>query len=144
MLTVSDIMTPHPITIQRNMPLSTVIGLMKSHHCRQLPVVEEDRLVGIVSDRDVRLAMNSPLILHERADDQTLLTTTTAEACMTADPLTVTPDTPAAQAALLMKTYKFGALPVARNGRLVGIVTVSDILDSYMTLLAAQEKAAHP
>jgi acetoin utilization protein AcuB len=88
--------------------------------------------------------MNSPLILHDRSDDQTLLTFTTAEACMTADPMIVEPNTPAVQAALLLKTYKFGALPVVHEGRLVGIVTVSDILDSYMTLLNAQEKEVRP
>jgi acetoin utilization protein AcuB len=144
MLTVADIMTSNPITIRRDTPLSAVIGLMKSHHCRQLPVVDEGRLVGIVTDRDIRLVMNSPLIMHDRSDDQTLLTFTTAEACMTADPMTVEPSTPAAQAALLLKTYKFGALPVVHEGRLVGIVTVSDILNSYMSLLNAQEKEVHP
>jgi acetoin utilization protein AcuB len=144
MLTVADIMTSNPITIRRDTPLSAVIGLMKSHHCRQLPVVDEGRLVGIVTDRDIRLVMNSPLIMHDRSDDQTLLTFTTAEACMTPDPMTVEPSIPAAQAALLLKTYKFGALPVVHEGRLVGIVTVSDILNSYMSLLNAQEKEVHP
>jgi acetoin utilization protein AcuB len=144
MLTVAEIMTPNPITIRRDTPLSAVIGLMKSHRCRQLPVVDEGRLVGIVTDRDIRLAMNSPLILHDRSDDQTLLAFTTAEACMTSDPMTVEPGTPAAQAALVLKTYKFGALPVVHEGRLVGIVTVSDILDSYISLLSAQEKEVRP
>src|SRR5262249_42396065 len=132
------------VTIRRDTPLSAVIGLMKSHHCRQLPVVEEGKLVGIVTDRDIRLVMNSPLILHDRSDDQTLLTFTTAAACMTANPMTVETSGAAAQAAHLLKTYKFGALPVVKEGQLVGIVTVSDIMDSYMTLLNAQEKAAQP
>jgi CBS domain-containing protein len=44
----------------------------------------------------------------------------------------------------VLKTYKFGALPVVHEGRLVGIVTVSDILDSYISLLSAHEKEVRP
>ncbi len=140
MLTVADIMTWNPVTVQRTTTLGEVIGLMKTHACRQVPVVEDGQLIGIVSDRDIRLAMNSPLILHERGDDLTLLNTTTAEVCMTPGPLTIESNAPATQAAALLRRYKFGGLPVLERGRLVGIVTISDILGSYITLLNAQEK----
>ncbi|MBZ0276120.1 MAG: CBS domain-containing protein, partial [Anaerolineae bacterium] len=83
MLTVADIMTSNPITVERNTPLGEIIGLMKAHACRQLPVLDEGKLIGIITDRDVRLAMNSPLTLRERAQDQALLNNVTAEACMT-------------------------------------------------------------
>lgn len=140
MLTVADIMTWNPVTVQRATPLGEVIGLMKTHACRQVPVVEDGQLIGIVTDRDIRLAMNSPLVLHERSADLNLLNTTTAEVCMTPSPLSVEASAPATQAAALMRRYKFGGLPVLERGRLVGIVTVSDILGSYITLLNAQEK----
>ncbi len=139
MLTVADIMTPRPITVSPSTALREVIGLMKSHGCRQLPVMEGERLVGIVTDRDVRLAMNSPLTLHERIEDETLLRSVTAGDCMTPDPMTIEASASAAAAADLMKTYKFGALPVLEQGKLVGIVTVSDLLASYIKLLRAQE-----
>lgn len=135
MLTVEDIMTADPCTVEPDTPLGEVLGIMKDHQCRQLPVVSSGRLVGIVTDRDVRLAMNSPFVLHERSDDQSLLGSLPAEACMTPDPLTVEEDAPAALAADLMRSYKFNALPVTRGGQLVGIVTTSDVLRSYITLL---------
>ncbi len=135
MLTVRDIMTPDPITVQRATPLAEVIGLMKTHACRHLPVVDESQIVGIISDRDVRLVLDSPLIPHERSQEWELLQSAIAEACMTPDPMCVAPDMAADEVARLMTRYKFGALPVVEEERLVGIVTVSDILQSYITLL---------
>jgi acetoin utilization protein AcuB len=141
MLKVSDIMTPDPVTVSPATTLGDVIGLMKSHLCRQLPVVEGERLVGIVTDRDLRLAMNSPLVLHDRTEDRALLTRTTAELCMTSGPMTIDADAPAIDAARLLNKYKFGALPVLRAGRLVGIITVSDIVASYIGLLETSERS---
>ncbi|NWG15188.1 MAG: CBS domain-containing protein [Chloroflexi bacterium] len=142
MLTVADIMTSNPITVERQTPLAEVIGLMKGRACRQIPVVDKGRVIGIITDRDVRLAMNSPFVLHERRQDQELLHSVTAEACMTRDPMTIEASASAEQAAQLLRTYKFGGLPVVSEGRLVGIITVSDILGNYLELL--KEKTAQP
>ncbi len=139
MLKVADIMTPDPVTVAPDTLLGEVIGLMKSHSYRQLPVVDGEQLVGIITDRDIRLAMNSPLVLHERADDRTLLTATTAELCMTSGPMTIDADAPAIDAARLLNKYKFGALPVVRAGRLAGIITVSDLVASYIALLEREQ-----
>ncbi|MCB9451587.1 MAG: CBS domain-containing protein [Anaerolineaceae bacterium] len=141
MLTVADIMTSSPITVGRNTPLGEIIGMMKSYACRQLPVVDEGRLIGIITDRDVRLAMNSPLTMREHAQDQALLSSVTAEACMTANPMTIESTAPATHAANLMNMYKFGALPVVDDGKLVGIVATADILSSYIKLLGEKEQA---
>jgi acetoin utilization protein AcuB len=142
MLTVADIMTPNPATVELTTPLAEIIGLMKTHACRQVPVLDGDAVVGIITDRDVRLAMNSPFVLHERRQDQDLLSNVTAEACMTRDPMTIEASAPAERAAELMKNYKFGSLPVLQEGKLAGIITVSDILRSYVDLL--KERAAQP
>ena len=104
---------------------------MKMQACRQLPVLQNGKLVGIVTDRDVRLVMNSPLFMHERWQDDEILDNITAETCMTPDPMTVSPDTPAYQAATMLSIYKFGALPVVDNNVLVGIITVTDFLDHF-------------
>lgn len=138
MLKVADIMTANPVTAAPDTPLADVVIIMKQHHCRQIPVVTGDKLAGIITDRDVRLVMNSPLVLHERADDQALLTHVPAEACMTASPLTIDADAPAVEAARLLYEHKYGGLPVLQEGRLVGIVTVSDILASYISELTSQ------
>jgi acetoin utilization protein AcuB len=131
MLTVNDLMTAIPYTVSSDTPLRHVIELMKSEGCRQFPVLEKGNLVGIVTDRDIRLAMNSPMVLHDHWQDEELLDRATAQNCMTANPMTVEPDTPAYQAARMLSIYKFGALPVVDNGILVGIITVTDFLENF-------------
>ncbi len=142
MLKVADLMTLEPDTVSPDTSLLEVIDRMKADACRQLPVLDEEgHLVGIISDRDVRLAMNSPLVLHEQSRDLALLGAATAGSVMTPRPATVTPDTPAAQAAKILSTYKFGALPVLEGEVLVGIVTVTDFLDYMAESLQAVDVA---
>jgi acetoin utilization protein AcuB len=132
MLTVRDIMTTSPCTVKPDTPLQDVIKLMKITGCRQMPVlVDEGRMVGIVTDRDVRLAMNSPIVLHGRWQDEELLVRVTADSCMTPNPICIEPETPAYRAAEMLSAYKFGALPVIESGKLVGIITVTDFLDRF-------------
>lgn len=131
MLTVNDLMTAIPQTVTPDTSLRHVIELMKSEGCRQLPVLQDGRLVGIITDRDIRLVMNSPMVLHNRWQDEELLDNVNAGSCMTASPLTVTPDMPAYRAARMLSLYKFGALPVEDDGVLVGIITVTDFLDNF-------------
>ena len=132
MLTVSDLMTVNPNFVTPNTPLRLVVDMMKAEGCRQLPVTDgQGRLLGIVTDRDVRLAMNSPIVLHDRWQDEELLEMATASSCMTPNPLKVAPDTPAYRAAEMLSAYKFGALPVVDSGKLVGIVTVTDFLNCF-------------
>ncbi len=133
MLTVSDMMTVVPDTISPTTPLREIIGMMKSEGYRHLPIVDDGKLVGIITDRDIRLVMNSPMVLHERRQDEELIDTVTAEACMTPNPVTVSPDTPAYRAAEMLSIYKFGALPVVDDDKLVGIITVTDFLDFFAT-----------
>lgn len=132
MLTVSELMTVDPDTARVETKLLDVINIMKVGGCRQLPVVDSmGRVVGIITDRDVRLAMNSPMVMRERWQDEELLNTVTADSCMTANPITVEPSTPAYRAAEILSAYKFGALPVVEQGILVGIITVTDFLDRF-------------
>ena len=131
MLTVNDLMTAVPDTVTPQTPLRTVIGIMKTGGYRQIPVLDKGRLVGIITDRDIRLIMNSPIILHDRSQDEELLANVTVESCMTPNPVTVTPDTPAYRAAEMLSMYKFGALPVVEGTELVGIVTTTDFLNYF-------------
>ena len=130
MLTANDLMTVDPMSVRLDTPLDWVISTMNREGIRQLPVLHKGKLVGIISNRDVRLAVNSPLVsnISERAE---LLSSFTAESCMTADLITVTPDTPAAKVAEMLALYKYGAFPVVENDTLMGIITVTDMLN-YM------------
>lgn len=132
MLTVGDLMTPNPNIVRSDTPLRDVIDKMKVDRCRQLPVVDDlGRLQGIITDRDVRLVMNSPIVLHGRWQDEELIETATANSCMTPNPITVSSKMPAYRAAEMLSAYKFGALPVVDQDALVGIITVTDFLDRF-------------
>ena len=139
MLTVNDLMTIVPNTVTPDTPLRTVLGLMKSGGYRQIPVLDKGKLVGIITDRDVRLVMNSPMILHERTLDEKIMEQVTVEGCMTTDPITVMPDTPAYRAAEILAVYKFGALPVVEEDTLVGIITVTDYLNYFSNQRGKEE-----
>jgi acetoin utilization protein AcuB len=138
MVTVNDLMTVIPSSVAPSTSMRTVIGIMKAEACRQLPVLDNGKLVGIVTDRDVRLIMNSPVVLHGRWQDEELLDSVTAESCMTPNPITVTPNMPAYRAAEMLSIYKFGGLPVLENDTLVGIITVTDFL-AYAAKTLAEE-----
>lgn len=132
---VEQVMTREPAVVTRNDSIRTAIQRMRDRGCRRLPVVEDGKVVGIVSDRDLRRATNSPLVLRERWYDEFMLDHVQVRACMTADPVTVSPATPIVEAAKLMRDKKFGGLPVVADGRLVGIVTETDLLNYLIRTL---------
>jgi acetoin utilization protein AcuB len=128
MLTVNDLMTFDPETVTPSTTLCEAVVLMNRGDHRQLPVVEDGKLVGIISDRDIRLAVNSPLIAEDSIARIRLLDQHTVAECMTRDPITVTPATPINEVAGILVLHKFGALPVMENEALVGIISVTDLL----------------
>ena len=128
---VRDVMTREVLTIGPETPCDKARRLMDEHRIRHLPVVGEGRLVGMVSDRDVRSApvQSSGAI---------------AGRIMTPDPVTVTPETRVEHAAQLMLAGRFGSLPVADGDALVGIVTYTDLLRAFVRVIetATQERIA--
>lgn len=103
---------------------------------RHIPVVEHDQIVGIITDRDIRLALNSPYILRERLQDKRLLEETPVEACMTLNPLTIRDTASIEEAVDSMLEHKFSGLPVVTaNGKLVGMITTTDLLKVLGKLL---------
>ena len=142
---VGDIMTKEVVTITPISSIGAAIELMRQHGFRRLPVVEEGKLVGIVTDRDLRQATNSPLVLRERWYSEFLLEAIKVRSCMTADPITVEPSTPVVDAARRLRQHKIGGLPVVAtndNHHVVGMVTVTDMLDCLIHLLALDESTA--
>jgi acetoin utilization protein AcuB len=97
---------------------------MRDHRFRHLPVVEDGRLVGILSDRDLRPVLLSPGLARARVRE-----------LMSEDLTTVGPDAPLEEAASLLVVKKIGCLPVVAQGRLVGIVTETDLLAVLVELL---------
>lgn len=138
---VVDWMTTDVVTVEPGTTLPEATALMREKHIRRLPVVENGRLVGIVTYGDLREAGPSEatgLSIHEITY---LLQRLGVEKLMTKKPFTVTPDTALTEAARLMLQHKIGALPVVADGALVGIITESDIFRAFMRLLDEERVA---
>ncbi len=132
-MNVSDMMTRKPVTIRLHSTLREALELMDKSKCHHLPVLGSDNhLIGIVSDRDCRTALNSPHILRERWQDEELVNRLQARSIMTPAPIVIAPDAPAEDAAKMMLENGISCLPVMRDETLVGIVTRSDILRAFM------------
>lgn len=135
-MNVSDIMTHKPKTIRLEKPLREALEMMDTIGCHHLPVINNyGHVIGIVSDRDCRTALNSPHILRERWQDEELANRLPVRAIMTPAPIIITPESPASEASRLMLKNQISCLPVMRDETLVGIVTRSDILLAFMNLL---------
>lgn len=132
---VRDVMTTNPQTITPEDTLQTALARMDECGSRHLPVVNaKGELVGIVSDRDCRLALNSPTALRYTWQDEEVTNHTSVMAMMTPTPITIEQDAPIQQAAEIMLTNHISALPVCEGERLVGIVTSSDLLRQLVQL----------
>src|SRR4051812_34163743 len=96
-------MTERPATVRPHSRFREVLDLMEQIGCHHLPVLStENHLIGIISDRDYRLAMNSPYILRERWQDEGLVSTLTARMIMIPAPVMIAPEADAHDAAALM------------------------------------------
>ena len=132
MLRVKDLMTDELEVVSPDAHLHDVLIKMNRAGYRHLPVVANDRLVGIITDRDVRLAVNSPLV--DRDTDltrETVLDGVRVQDCMTPDPQCVSSNTPLHEVADLLSLNKFGAMPVVDEGKLVGMISYIDFLKHY-------------
>lgn len=128
MLAVMDIMTTSVQKVTPDTVLLEVLATMNNNNLRHVPVVENEKLVGIISDRDIRLAMNSTLIDGDLDTHFSWLERFVAKQCMTKNPMTIEPTASINRAAAIFHQNKFGALPVVDQGKLVGIITVTDLL----------------
>jgi acetoin utilization protein AcuB len=127
---VADRMTANPVAISSTDTLATARGLMDRGKFRALPVLENGILIGIVTDRDLRK--------HEGLAGKAVgyLEGTKVTDAMTPDPMTVPPESLAVDAARLLVERKIGGLPVMDKGKLVGIVTTSDLLRALVDMQA--------
>lgn len=129
---VSEMMQHSVLTVTPDTSLAIGWRLMEDHHIRHLPVTADGRLVGLVTDRDIRRASPSATPLHTQAEITVYMGTTPIESCMTQDVITVSPEADIALATQKMLDGRFGCLPVLAQHRLVGILTEIDLLRGYL------------
>jgi len=132
MLRVKDLMSNTLDVVSPDNHLHEALTKMNRAGYRHLPVVANDRLVGIITDRDVRLAVNSPFVGADTdLTREAILDGIRVDDCMTPDPQSVSSDTPLHEVAELLTLNKFGAMPVVDEGELVGMISYIDFLRHY-------------
>jgi acetoin utilization protein AcuB len=130
---VKDWMSKDPITINDDTSMMKAIHLMKQNRFRRLPVLNEGRLVGIVSDRDLKEASPSKATTLDVHELYYLLAELHVKDIMTRDPVTVSPESTVEHAAQLMLENTISGLPVVDDqGKVVGILTQSDVFRAFM------------
>ncbi|BDG08033.1 CBS domain-containing protein [Anaeromyxobacter paludicola] len=133
--TVQRFMTVSPYVISSSATLAHAHRVMRERNIRHLPVVDEDRLVGLVSQRDIYML--------ETLRGVDPLTETVAEA-MTADPFAVPPEAPLDEVALAMARRKFGSAVVVDGGVVVGLFTTVDALRALAAVMRRGRRPAPP
>ena len=122
---VAEWMVKNPIVVTLDQRVQDCVDLMREHSIRHLPVVENQRLIGLVTESDLREVFLASLV-----EDLTI------EGVMITEPLTVTPDTEIEDAAKLIYYHKIGGLPVVDEySQVVGILTVADLVEAFIELM---------
>ena len=131
---VVDVMTKDPLIVTPSETIAQADELMTANKIRQLPVVNERELVGIITDRDIRSFLSDSLLSAPEARE-TALHTRIAEV-MTTDPLTLSPNDNLQEAVELLINEKIGGIPVVDEAEgIVGIVTYVDVLRCFLNRL---------
>jgi acetoin utilization protein AcuB len=133
-------MSKNPITITEDTPINRALKSMRDEKVRRLPVLnKKGELVGIVSEKDLLYASPSPATSLSIHEIHYLVSKITVDEVMTRDVFTVSEYTPLEEAARIMADNKIGGLPVVRDGRLVGIITESDLFKIFTEILGARD-----
>lgn len=128
---VEEYTTPYPITVNEELSIDELNQLMQTHGVRHLPVMRDGAVVGVISDRDLRLAsgLSEQHKIQIRAGD-----------LMTTDPITVSADTLLDEVAIKMADLKIGSVIVNdENGDLLGIFTISDALEALIEISSSDQ-----
>lgn len=122
---VEEWMVKDPIVVTLDQKVQDCVELMREHSIRHLPVVEKQKLVGLVTESDLREVFLASLV-----EDLTIA------GVMITEPMTVTPDAEIEDAAKLIYYHKIGGLPVVDDyGQVVGIITVADLVEAFIELM---------
>ena len=127
------------ISIHPDMPIHDARNLFKQERIRRAPVIKNGKLIGIVSDQDLIDASPSIATSLSVWEMNYLLSKITVKDIMTKEVITIDEDTPIEQAARIMVDNKIGGLPVLRDGKVVGMITETDLFKVFLELMGARE-----
>lgn len=140
---VRDIMTAPALVVAPDTPVPMAVALMREKRIRHLPVVENGRLVGVVSRGDLREASIAAGVNADSYELHFMLNQLTIGKLMTRKVFTVTPEAPVVHVAELMTEHKIAGLPVVDEaGGVIGIVTESDLLRMLVRKLREGEEVS--
>jgi acetoin utilization protein AcuB len=138
---VGERMSRPVISVSPDEPINEVLAMFKEEHIRRAPVMKEGKLVGIISERDLLNASPSPVTTLSVWEMNYLISKVTVKNVMTKKVITVDKDTPIEEAARIMADKKIGGLPVVSAGKVVGIITETDLFKTFLELMGARQKA---
>jgi len=119
------------VTTRKDATVADAINLMKKHSIRHLPVVEDGEMLGWVTERDIREAYIASLIEQVSIGD-----------IMIKDPITISPEANLEEAAELLYRHGIGGLPVVDKGKLVGVITVADIMAAFIEVMGILQESS--
>jgi acetoin utilization protein AcuB len=127
-LRVSEVMTSAPVMVGPEDSLQHALALLDKYHVHELPVVETGRLIGIVTDGDLKLMTPTYPLFPDQEEIRQVLRDLKVAAAMTVEPVVISPQATLLEATKLLYERSIGALLVAEGDRLHGVLSVSDIL----------------
>lgn len=136
---VKERMSKPVITVPPEMPILEALNLLQKERIRRAPVVKDGKMVGIISDKDLLNASPSDATSLSVWEINYLMSKVQVKEVMTSDVLTISEDTPLEEAARVMADNKVGGLPIMRDGRVVGIITETDLFKILLELMGARE-----
>ena len=137
---VANRMTKNPTTVTPATTLDEASSLMKKGKFRRLPVVEDGRLVGFFSDKDLMRVAPSPATTLSRYEERSLLDKLTVRDIMSKKVISVPEDATIEEAALIMCENKVGGLPVVSSvGAVVGVITETDIFKTFVDVMGLMD-----
>ena len=137
---VADRMTRNPISISPEDKVDSAAALIKEHKIRRLPVIENGKLVGIVTDKDLMRVAPSAATTLSRYEINSLLAKISIREIMSDKVISVNEHAPIEEAALLMSMNKIGGVPVVTDvGAVVGIITETDIFNAIVEIMGLSE-----
>lgn len=132
-------MTSNPFTVAPENSIPDAQDTMARHKVRHLPVLSDGKVVGVISKNDIAAALPSKATTLSAGEATYLVSKLRVEKVMSHPAVTIAPNALLEEAAVLMRNRKIEMLPVVDGNRLVGVITESDILDSFIDILGFRD-----